>query len=135
MTTVATMHRKLTFLLSSAIALGCACLADVPAIAQSTSAPATENITSDVNPNINLKINSQQKKAIEALGDFVFDQMDTIISTGFDPSKLNQREMETQATDLSRLFSSSFRLDEQQKGAFRSLLRTARDQMKRQINP
>ncbi|NJP09996.1 MAG: hypothetical protein HC866_11375 [Leptolyngbyaceae cyanobacterium RU_5_1] len=119
------MTLKSTLLLSGAIALGIASLPTTPVAAQ-TIAGESSKLGSD------LKLNSQQQKAVEAIAGFAFDQFETMIDSGFDPKKLDRAQTNQRADTLRQLFTS-FRLDNQQKGALRTILQTAREQMKRQL--
>lgn len=79
-----------------------------------------------------LKLNPQQRKAFELMGDFALDQMEAMITNGLDPKKLDRVEVQRKSETLQQTFSN-LRLDDQQKAALRTILRTARDQMKRQM--
>lgn len=77
-----------------------------------------------------LKLSTQQRKTIESISDIAFDQMDTLLSSGFDPRKIDRSQLEHRSDSLQKLFTS-LRLDDQQTNSLRSILRKARDQMKR----
>lgn len=118
---------KSSLFVSSAIALGLSILPVSPSLAQSpTSATEPSQFGLD------LKLNPQQRRAIEALGGFALDQMESILSNGFNPQKMNRVEVERQSESL-RQSLSSLRLDDQQKAVLRTILRSAREQMRRQL--
>jgi hypothetical protein len=118
---------KLSLFASSAIALGLSILPVSPSLAQSPT-PTTENSQLG----LDLKLNPQQRRAIEMVGGFALDQMENILSNGFNPQKLNRVEVERQSESL-RQSLSSLRLDDQQKAVLRTILRSAREQMRRQL--
>jgi len=121
------MNLKSSLFVSSTLALGLTLFPASPSFAQSTS-PAAE--TSEFG--LDFKLSPQQRRAIEAIGGFALDQMESILVNGFNPKKLNQLEVERQSESL-RQSLSSLRLDDQQKAVLRTILRSARDQMRRQM--
>lgn len=121
------MNLKSTLLLSSAIALS---LISSPLM--SMSAESAETPTKKSELGFDLKLNAQQRKAIEAIGGFAIDQMEDLIMNGLDPKKINSAQAARKSQDLRQVFAN-FRLDNQQKEALRTILQTARQQMKRQI--
>lgn len=121
------MNLKSTLLLSSAIALSL-----VASPLELMSAQATEAPAKKFDLGVDLKLNAQQRKAIEAIGEFAIDQMDDLIVNGLDSKRINSAEAERRSQNLRQVFST-FRLDNQQKEALRTILQTARQQMKRQI--
>lgn len=118
---------KPSLFVSSAIALGLSLLPAAPSLAQSPS-PATET----TQLGLDLKLNPQQRRAIEAIGGFALDQMENILINGLNSQTLNRAEVEQRSASL-RQSLSSLRLDDQQKAVLTTLLRSAREQMKRQI--
>jgi hypothetical protein len=102
----------------------------VPPPETTPAAPVGPSALGNLGPN--LKLNSQQRKAIQAIGEFALDQMETVLKNGFEPGQLNRVDTAKKAEDIRAIFSS-LRLDSQQKEAFRTLLKTARDQMRRQL--
>uniref|UniRef100_A0A832H417 DUF4168 domain-containing protein n=1 Tax=Oscillatoriales cyanobacterium SpSt-402 TaxID=2282168 RepID=A0A832H417_9CYAN len=122
------MKLKSTLLVSSAVALGLTCVPSTAVMAQSASTSTPENSPLG----LNLKLNPQQRRAIEAIGEFALDQMDDLISNGLDPRKIDRVESQRR-TDSIRQSFSSFKLDDQQKATLRTILQTARQQMKRQM--
>lgn len=119
---------------ASAIAVGFCCLSSVSAIAQPISVPTPESSKpseiSDLGNTI--RLNTQQQKALSTISDFAFDQLESIISSGLDPTKLKRPDA-ARAETLRQEFSTFLRLDNQQKAGLRTILQTARDQMKRQV--
>jgi hypothetical protein len=133
------MKLKSSVLLSgsaSAIAVGLCCLSSVSAIAQPVSipVPAPASTTStDINELGNtIRLNTQQQKALSTISEFAFDQLESIISSGLDPTKLKRPDV-ARTEILRQQFSTFLRLDNQQKAGLRTILQTARDQMKRQM--
>lgn len=120
------MKLKSTLLFSSAIALGLTCVPSTAVMAQSAS--PSENSTLG----LDFKLNPQQRRAIEAIGDFALDQMEDLIANGLDPKKIDRVESQRRTDNIRQTFSS-FKLDDQQKAALRTILQTARQQMKRQM--
>lgn len=121
------MNLKSTLLLSSAIALSLIGSPLKPMSVQAAEAP-----TKKTDLGIDFKLNAQQRKAIEVIGDFAIDQMEELVVNGLDPKKINSAETERRSQNLRQVFSN-FRLDNQQKEALRTILQTARQQMRRQI--
>lgn len=122
------MKLKTQILFSGAIALLLSCGISKPADAQQT--PVNPSNRSDLG--VDLKLNAQQRKVIEAIGGFALEQMEEMISNGFDPQKLNRADTAQKSATIRQLFSS-FRLDDQQKAALTTILRGAREQIKRQM--
>lgn len=121
------MNLKLSLFVSSTVALGLAIAPAAPGLAQSSAAtPETSDFGLD------LKLNPQQRRAFEALGEFAFDQIEGILANGLNPKRLNRVEIERQTDDLRQTLST-LRLDDQQKAVLRTILRSARDQMRRQV--
>jgi hypothetical protein len=120
---------------ASAIAVGFWCLSAVTAIAQPVSipVPAPESTkSSEMGELGRIRLNAQQQKALSTISDFAFDQLDAVIASGFDPSKLKRPDA-ARTESLRQQFASFLRLDNQQKAGLRTILKTARDQMKRQM--
>ncbi|MDX2241960.1 MAG: hypothetical protein NW224_14845 [Leptolyngbyaceae cyanobacterium bins.302] len=111
-----------------AIVLGLTLFSVSPAHAQSRSTTAE---SPDLG--LDLKLNPQQRRAIELIGDFALDQMESILANGLNPKKLDRVEAERQTESLRQTISS-LRLDDQQKAVLRTILQTAREQMKQQMN-
>ena len=131
------MKLKASVVISSsacAIAVGFWCLSSVSAIAQPISVPTPESSKSSEISNLGntLRLNTQQQKALSTISDFAFDQLESIISSGLDPTKLKRPDA-ARAETLRQQFSTFLRLDNQQKAGLRTILQTARDQMKRQM--
>jgi hypothetical protein len=122
------MNLKLALLLSRAIALGLA-VAPVSAVAQSEPSFTPENLNSQVN----FKLNDRQKGAIQQISEFAFDQIDSILSSGLESGKVNPPESSPQTEQMFRDFAASMRPDKEQVAELRSILETARQQMKRQL--
>ncbi|MBF2027378.1 MAG: hypothetical protein IGS48_11500 [Oscillatoriales cyanobacterium C42_A2020_001] len=120
------MKLKSTLLFSGAIALGFTCAPSTAVMAQSAS-PAENSVAG-----FDFKLNPQQRRAIEAIGEFALDQMEDLIANGLDPKKIDRVESQRR-TDTVRQTFSSFKLDDQQKATLRTILQTARQQMKRQM--
>ncbi len=119
---------------ASAIAIGLCCLSSFSAIAQSIPVPAPESSKpSEIgrleNP---IRLNTQQQKALSTISEFAFDQLESILASGLDPSKLKRPDAARTET-LRQQFSTFLKLDNQQKAGLRTILQTARDQMKRQM--
>lgn len=111
-----------------AIILGLTLFSATPAHAQSRSTTAEPT-----DSGLDLKLNPQQRRAIELIGDFALDQMESILANGLNPKKLDRVEVERQTESLRQTISS-LRLDDQQKAVLRTILQTAREQMKQQMN-
>jgi hypothetical protein len=122
------MNLKPALLLSRAIALSIAA-APVSAVAQSEPSLAPEN----PNVPVNLKLNDRQKGAIQQISEFAFDQIETILSSGLESGKVNPPEPSPQTEQMFREFAASMRPDKEQVAELRSILETARQQMKRQL--
>ncbi|MEX0268572.1 hypothetical protein AB3R30_05485 [Leptolyngbyaceae cyanobacterium UHCC 1019] len=118
---------------ASAIAVGLCCLSSVSAIAQPISVPTPESSkSSEISVGNTIRLNTQQQKALSTISEFAFDQLESIISSGLDPTKLKRPDA-ARAETLRQQFSTFLRLDNQQKAGLRTILQTARDQMKRQM--
>jgi hypothetical protein len=126
------MSPKSVLLSASAIALSFACLSSKVATAQPIPVPQPERATPEPTLGTTLQLNAQQRRAIATISEFAFEQMESILASGFDPNKINRAETQQKATNVQQIFSS-FRLDNQQKEALRTLLQSARTQMRRQI--
>lgn len=120
------MNPKLSLFVSGAIAFGLTIFPVSPSLAQSSPTAETNDFGLD------LKLNPQQRRAIEAIGVFALDQMENLLSNGLNPQKLDRQEVERQSETL-RQSLSSLRLDDQQKAVLRTILRSAREQMRRQM--
>ncbi len=136
------MSLKSVFLMSGAIAICTICSSSLPAAAQSTpipvpppetSGPASRSSNSPNNLGLDFKLNSQQRRAIQTIGEFAIDQLEAVITSGFDPKKINRADTTKQADTMRQTFSSLMQLDNQQKGALRTILQSAREQMRRQM--
>lgn len=123
------MNFKLSLFVSSAIVLGLTLVPMTPASAQSASTPNGES----TELGLDLKLSPQQRRAIAVLGDFALDQMEEMLTNGLNPKKIDRAETERKTENLRQTFSS-LRLDDQQKAVFRTILRTAREQIRRQVN-
>ncbi len=127
---------------ASAIAVGLCCLSSFNAIAQPIPVPTPESskpsgigtkIDTGIGRPANLiRLNTQQQKALSSISEFAFDQLESIISSGLDPTQLKRPDA-ARTDALRQQFSTFLRLDNQQKAGLRTLLQTARDQMKRQM--
>lgn len=111
----------------SAIALGLALIAVNPAQAQE---PTTPSEFTELGQRF--KLNSQQRQAIGAIGELALDQMETMLSGGFDPQKLNTLETQRKTENIRQVFST-LKLDDQQKAALKTILQSAREQLRRQM--
>lgn len=120
------MKFNLSLLVFSAIAVGFMGFS-APAVKAQSSPAATPS-----NSGLNLKLSPQQLRAIEAIGTFALDQMETMITNGMNPKKTDRVAIERQS-EVLRQNLSSLRLDDQQKAALRTILQSAREQMKRQL--
>jgi len=120
------MKFNLSLLLSSVITVGL--LVPANAVKAQTSAPTAAS----TERGLDFKLNPQQRKAIEAIGVFALDQMENMIANGMNPKKVDRVAIERQSETLRQNFSS-LRLDGQQKAALRTILQSAREQMKRQL--
>lgn len=118
---------KASVLISSAIALG---LAVLPASRVQAQDPTTPSEPSALG--LDLKLNQQQRQAIGAIGEFALDQMEAMLANGLDPKKLDRAETQRKTENIQKIFST-LRLDSQQKAALQTILRTAREQIKRQV--
>ncbi len=119
---------------ASAIAVVFCGLSSLSAIAQPIPVPAPDSsqpsAISDLGNTI--RLNTQQQKALSTISEFAFDQLESIISSGLDPTKLKRPDA-TRTDTLRQQFSTFLKLDNQQKAGLRTILQTARDQMKRQM--
>lgn len=121
------MKFKLSLFISSAIAFGLTILPAAPSLAQS---PSTTAENSEFG--LDLKLSPQQRRAIEVIGEFALDQMESLLVNGMNPKKLDRVEVERQSETIRQTLST-LRLDDQQKAVLRTILRSARDQMRRQV--
>lgn len=121
------MNPKFSLFVFGAIAVGLTILPVAPAHAQ-TPAKAGE-----AEAGLDLKLSPQQRRAIETLSDFAFDQMETLLANGLNPRKIDRVAAQRQTENL-RQTMSSLRLDDQQKAVLRTVLQNAREQMRRQMN-
>ncbi|MDX2232328.1 MAG: hypothetical protein NW220_22025 [Leptolyngbyaceae cyanobacterium bins.349] len=119
--------KKLSLVVPSAIAISFTVFTTAPVQAQAAPAGAE---TAELG--LDFKLSPQQRRAIAVLGDFAIDQMENLLSNGLNPERLDRVEAERQAQNLRQTFSS-LRLDDQQKAVLRTILQTARQQMKRQM--
>lgn len=119
---------------ASAIAVGLCCLSSVSAIAQPIPVPTAESSQPSAIRELGntIRLNTQQQKALSTISEFAFDQLESIISSGLDPTKLKRPDAARTDT-LRQQFSTFLKLDNQQKAGLRTVLQTARDQMKRQM--
>ncbi|MBM0743304.1 hypothetical protein JOY44_17070 [Phormidium sp. CLA17] len=121
---------------ASAIAVGLSCLSSFSAMAQTVSipvpAPAPTQSSEIGELEKTIRLNTQQQKALSTISEFAFDQLESVISSGFDPGKLKRPDA-VRTENLRQQFSTFWRLDNQQKAGLRTILQTARDQMKRQM--
>jgi len=115
---------------AGAIALGLVMLPAHPTRAQEPSAPATSSELTELGERF--KLNSQQRQAIGAIGELALDQMEMMLSNGLDPQKLDRVETQRKTDNIRQIFST-LKLDEQQKAALKTILRSARDQIRRQM--
>jgi hypothetical protein len=124
------MNLKSVLLLPGTIALGIACVSISPAAAESITIPAPE--TDLPNPPIDLKLNDKQQAAIGEIADFAFDQIEAIVMSGLDPKKIDREQVDRRVHNLRELVPA-LRPDEQQLGQLRTLIRSARQILERQI--
>lgn len=118
---------------ASAIAVVICGLSSFSAIAQPIPVPTPESSKPfEVGVGNTIRLNTQQQKAISTISEFAFDQLESILASGLDPAKLKRPDAARTET-LRQQFSTFWRLDNQQKAGLRTILQTARDQMKRQM--
>jgi len=118
---------------ASAIAVVICGLSSFSAIAQPISVPAPDSAKpAEVSVKNPIRLNTQQQKALSTISEFAFEQLESILASGLDPSKLKRPDA-TRTESLRQQFSTFLRLDNQQKAGLRTILQTARDQMKRQM--
>ncbi len=109
-------------------------MSSVSAIAQPIPVPTPESSQPSTIRELGntIRLNTQQQKALSTISEFAFDQLESIISSGLDPTKLKRPDAARTDT-LRQQFSTFLKLDNQQKAGLRTVLQTARDQMKRQM--
>jgi protein-tyrosine phosphatase len=110
--------------MSGMLALGLSFVSVLPVKAQILS-PRSETPT----PNTNIKLNERQLEAIQKVSNFAFDQLEAILSSGFDSDTLKRPEANQEVEKLMRQIPDLIRPDQQQLSELRNLIKTARQQM------
>lgn len=124
------MKLSTSLFFSSAIAVGMSLSAITPSDAQT--APQSTPANSPDFGFVDFKLTPQQQRAIATISDFALDQMETMVTNGLNPKKLDRVEVQQQAASVRQVLSE-LQLSDQQKNALRSVLQTAREQIRRQM--
>ncbi|HEY9617574.1 MAG TPA: hypothetical protein V6C64_12065 [Microcoleaceae cyanobacterium] len=135
------MGNKPVIFLSGLLAIAFSGITVAPSIAQDISVPVPETAPSSapirlnsdsLNLGTDLKLNAQQRDAIEKLSELAIDQIEALVDSGFDPKKIDRSNLTRKADDIQKLFTSLMP-DADQKAGLQKLLKGALQQMRQQL--